>query len=45
MTVDPNPAAPTTDNVPPIEALPITLKEDTDTFPDAGTFVKLAPLP
>ena len=40
-----NPTAPTTDNVPPIDALCVTLNVDTDTSPDVGTFVKLEPSP
>jgi hypothetical protein len=40
-----NPTAPTTDKVPPIDALCVTLNVDTDTSPDAGTLVKLDPSP
>ena len=57
LTVPKNPAAPDTvavlkkftapptDKVPPIVALFVTRKVDTDTSPDAGTFVKLEPSP
>jgi len=40
-----NPTAPTTDNVPPIDALCVTRNVDTDTSPDVGTLVKLDPSP
>ena len=45
VTVEFNPTAPTTDSVPPMEALCVTLRVDTDTSPDVGTFVKLEPSP